>query len=264
MLEAALVSDRLGRWIAMPDIISLGAAKTYEPNTGNYSIPQASIRRVINPNDPSDVEDFGSLPIACALGVTALPAAADETTGACAEGVLIENVGGMNGVVAAAWDVRCSEVAGQMSPGDTALHSTGGTAAKRSRVFCKEDSASIIVGNDMVLTLNRGGEEVTLAAWGNLIQITPDAVKISQGTTALAWIEIKGGAISLVGSVNVGGTAALPLVQSAGLVAALGVLAGAMNALGGSPVTGTALGGALTTLAASVTSASTTKQTTGA
>lgn len=254
----------------MPDIVSLGAAKTYDPETGAYTIPQATVRRVVNPDDPTDVEDYGSLPITCALGVTAIPAAADETTGACAEGVLIEGVGGTNGTIVAAHDTRCADVAGQMSGGDTAVHSTGGDATKRSVAFCKENAYAVVIGGggekQVIFQLDRGGEAVTLSAWGNLIQITPDVVKLSQGGvdgSPLAWIEIKGGAISLVGAVNTGGITALPLQQSAGLVAAIGVVAAAMTALGAAPVTGTAMAGLLATMGTSV-AATATKQMTGA
>jgi hypothetical protein len=250
----------------MPDIVSLGAAKTYDPETGTYTIPQATVRRVVNPDDPTDVEDYGSLPITCALGVTAIPAAADEATGACAEGVLIEGVGGTNGTIVAAHDTRCADVAGQMGPGDTCLHGTHPDKAKRVVFMAKEDLAAIIVGNDMVFTLDRGGEAITITAWGNTLQMTPDSVILSQGGvegSPMSWIELKGGAVSIVGAVNAGGTTALPLIQSAGLVAAIGALAAAMTAVGAAPVTGTVLAGALATLG-TATAASATKQMTGA
>jgi hypothetical protein len=245
----------------MPDIYRLGACTVYQD--GASCIPQASTQRPLDDGeDESEVEDLGQVPIACALGVTALPAPPDDN--GSAEGVVLEGVGSLTGTCTAAWDVRCADVVGQMSPGDTALHGTHPDATKRSRVFCKNDLAAIIVGNDMVFSLDRGGKAITLNAWGNLVQITPSAVKISQGTSAMSWIELKGGAISLVGAVNIGGVTALPLVQSAGLVTALGALATAMNAIGGSPVNGNVLGPAVESLASAIGTSATTKQSTGA
>lgn len=204
----------------MADILSLGASKVYDA-AGGYTIPQANIRRALSPDDPTDVEDLGSLPIACALGVTALPAATDEDTGVGPEGVVIGNVGGLNGCCVAAWDTRCAEVAGQLTAGDTCLHGTHADSAKRARVFCKEDLAAIIVGNDLVFTLDRANKAVTITGWGNVIQMTEDSVKLSQGGidgSPCAFIEIKGGTIYLAGNVILGaGTVPLPVMYGTSL-----------------------------------------------
>lgn len=249
----------------MAEIVSLGAGATYSSATGVYSVPTANVRRDID-YENDDVEDFGECKIACCLGVTAIPAAVNEETGEGAEGLLVPGCGGEVGHVVAAWDTRAADVVGQMGPGDSCLHGTHTDSTKRTKFFAKEDLAAILVGNDMVLTMDRDGEAITISAWGNVFQMTPDSVVISQGGvdgSPVAWIEIKKGSVSIIGSTTVGGTTALPLVQATGLVAALDVLAGAMTSIGAVPVTGNALATALATLSASVAVAAT-KQIVGA
>jgi hypothetical protein len=250
----------------MADIYQLCAATVYQD--GAFCVPQASIQLPLSDSDSGteDPVDLGQLIIANALGVTALPAAPNSD--GTAEGVVIEGIGGMNGVFVSGWDVRSADVAGELSPGDTCLHGTHSDATKRARFFCKEGLASIVIGSgDLIFTMNQADEEYTMLAWGNVIQITPDSVKLSQGGvdgSPVAWIELKGGAISAVGAVNAGGDTALPLVQSPGLVAALGVVISALTSIGAAPVTGSVLSGLLATLSASVVTAATTKQMSGA
>lgn len=199
----------------MADIYQLGACTVKKD--GAFCIPQASLQLPLDESgDTFEVSNLGEGPIACALGVTALPAPPADNL--AAEGVVIENIGGLTGCCVAAWDTRASDVAGELSPGDTCLHGTHPDATKRARFFAKENLAAVIVGNDLVLSLDRGNEVVTLTAFGNVLEITPDSVKITQGGvdgSPSAFIQIKDGTIYLAGNVIMGaGAGAIPIKLS--------------------------------------------------
>jgi hypothetical protein len=207
----------------MADIYQLCAATVYQD--GAFCVPQASIQLPLSDSDAGteDPVDLGQLIIANALGVTALPAAPNSD--GTAEGVVVEGIGGMNGVCVASWDTRCADVAGEMSNGDTCLHGTHSDATKRAKVFCKENHASMVVGKGVSLTIDANQKTYTFTGFGCLIQCSETGIKIMDGGTeskpAQCWIELKGGTIFLVGKVIAGGAGAvIPVMTSASLPSA--------------------------------------------
>jgi hypothetical protein len=104
-----------------------------------------------------------------ALGLTALPAAKDDT--GHAEGVFVE-VPCYGTACVGGRDTRCADVYGKLKAGETAVHNTGGDASKRSRAFFKEDCASIIVGNDLVLMLDRKNSKITITGFGHIFEMS--------------------------------------------------------------------------------------------
>ena len=188
-------------------------------SAGQYGLPRASCQRIVQddaPNNDERGEEFGDMPLACALGVMALPAPA-SSDGTSAEGVIEGDVGGFPGVVVGAWDARCTDVAGQLSPGDTCLHGTHPDATNRAKYFCKDGAASIVVGNDLILQLDRKNKSVTISAFGALFQIT-DTQTLITDPQGKAFISLKDGAIQISGNVVLGnatGGAVLPVLGGA-------------------------------------------------
>jgi hypothetical protein len=129
-----------------------------------------------------------------------------------------------------------------MQGGDSAMFSTGSEAAKRAKVFCKEDSVSMLVGNDTAFVLNRAGKVATLSVpSGGQLELS-QANGFLVGDSSGAGIQIKGGkitlnagAVSLPGGLHVGGALAQPLVNATAFNIVLGTMVTALNAL--TPVT---------------------------
>lgn len=115
-----------------------------------------------------DVEHFGNVGLYGALGVTSLPAPA--TSDGRAEGVVLRNVGNADGVVIAARDERAAATVGELAPGETALHSTG--EGFESRVFCKDQLVAIIVGSDVVVTIDRKEQKINIAGFGHVFEMS--------------------------------------------------------------------------------------------
>jgi hypothetical protein len=226
------------------DLCTLGAA-TIVNATGQYGLPRANCQRVIDDTAENDeqAEDLGDASIACALGVTALPAPPDDT--GAAEGIFDVDVAGQAAIVVAAWDARSREVAGQMSPGDTCLHGTHSDATKRAKFFAKEDVAAIVVGNDIVLSLDRGGNTVTLAAFGHVLQVSKDSGILIAEKSGGNWIELKGGNNSIVGPTVIGGAGAGPLVLASAMATAFTAAASSCGADVGAAAAFTALAAAV-------------------
>jgi len=125
--------------------------------------------------------DFGSVPIMCALGLTARPYQATDDGSAQA---LIVDVAGFQGVVVGARDTRSAKIVGKLDPGDTVVHSTG-----------KEQAAQL-----QLKELKRMAALLSKTTGGKTMAVILDGTKDKlQVTHAGAIIEIdKGGDISIV------------------------------------------------------------------
>lgn len=146
-----------------------------------------------------DAESLGSLDMMQALGVTAIPAAADKS--GYSEGLVARNVNGSPGVILGGRDTRTADVIAQLSAGETCLHSTG--PGMDSRVFCKDQVVAIIVGDDMIFSVDRGAGKIIANAFGNIFQISEDkGIELSSGS---AGISIKGGNMAIYGNISLGG-----------------------------------------------------------
>jgi hypothetical protein len=208
--------------------------------------------------DPPIREDLGTIPIAFGVGFVGLPLAPDANGKA---EVVTLPAGGFTGMAVGGRDSRCKDVLGAMAGGETAMFSTGPDATKRSKVFCKEDVAAILVGNDTGVTIDRGKGLLTVTLNGKpRIQIKNGADKIIiSPVSGKCWIEVTADQVNICGKVAIGNAGAQALVMATPTVAAITTLAGAMNSIGGSPVPGTALGAALLTLAEAIQTLGSTK-----
>lgn len=150
------------------DIYTGGAARVVDAD-GNNILPVVRAQLQIDPA-VDDAEDYGEIPLMPCLGITSLPVVPDAT--GKFEMVCASGVGGYNAVCIGGHDSRCVDVVGQLRPGETAIHNTGGDATKRSRAFFKENCASIIVGNDLVLMLDRKNSKITITGFGHIFEMS--------------------------------------------------------------------------------------------
>jgi len=123
----------------------------------------------------NDERPLGNVATFGTLGVTSLPAAASDA-GHC-EAIIADDVGGLDSVVLATRDERAAGVTAELKGGETCLHSTG--SGYDSRVFCKNQSASMTVGDDTFFILDRENETATLHIGGAMFQIGKDGILMS-------------------------------------------------------------------------------------
>ncbi len=178
----------------MADIVDLGSS-TLDPKT-NALLVQAKGAGVSD----EDAPDYGDAPMFCALGVSARPAPANEN--GSAQG-LIDGVPGADGAVVGARDTRSAKVYAELGPGETALHSTG--EGFDSRVFCKDQSVSIVVGNDLAHVYDRKAKKVTLAAFGYVVEVSDgDGINLVSAS-GKASIQIIDDVVIVTGKLCLGG-----------------------------------------------------------
>lgn len=184
--------------------------------------------------DESDAPDFGEAADMSCLGVTARPYPADEDGNA--EGVVLDDVPGIDGVLVGARDTRSASIVGTLAEGDTVLHSTGPQTA--SAVYCKEAKRQTVMrtkdtqDKDAVIMLDGVNDKAAIAAFGMSVQVSrSDGIVLTDGTAA---IQIKDGIVSITGKVVWGGRNVLgsvyggpPGTPAASLVPIPGVFYGA-------------------------------------
>lgn len=107
------------------------------------NLPKLEARAPLS-NLDDDYEPFGELDGYQALGLTAMPFAADND--GYAEGVVLTDVGNTDGVVVGARDDRCAHVYANLKPGETVIHSTEPEA--KSQVRCSPDGQVSIIVTD--------------------------------------------------------------------------------------------------------------------
>lgn len=201
------------------DLVDLGASKL-DPKTNALLVQAKS-----GPcgKDESDAPDLGDAPIMCALGVTAIPWPSNDN--GRAQGVKID-VPGSNGVIVGGRDTRTAKVTAEMSPGESALHTTG--PGFDARFFAKDQLAAIVVGDDMAFSMDRKEKQVTISAFGCHFEISEANGILLMADGAM--LQIKGGTISLVGQIVLGGrnptTPILMGLSGPAGAPALGVFAG--------------------------------------
>lgn len=179
----------------MIDVVDLGSSSLHE--TTNAVTAQCKGAEV----QPGREPDYGDVPLMCGLGLAARPAPADEN--GAAQGVVVDNVPGFEAVCIGAFDARAADSYKRLGPGETAVFSTG--AGFDSRILLKDQSASIIVGNDCTIVVDRKERKTSIACGGQLLELSRDGIRMAGGGAQIA---MSGGTISLVGQVVLGG--ALP------------------------------------------------------
>jgi len=202
----------------MSDLVDLGTAKL-DPQTNALLVQAKTGPCGADENDAPDIE----APIMCALGVTALPWPSNDN--GRAQGYKVE-APGTNGLIVGARDTRSAKVVAEMAPGESALHSTGPDFD--SRFFAKDQLAAIVVGDDMAFSMDRKEKQVTISAFGCHFEISEENGILLMADGAM--LQIKGGTISAVGKVVLGGrNPTQTMLMGAGgpaTVPVLGVFAG--------------------------------------
>lgn len=152
------------------------------------------------PVGDEDAPDYGKAPLVSALGVSARPAPA--TQAGSAQGV-VASVDGFDGVCIGAHDPRASKTFGEIAPGETSLHATG--EGFDARVLCKEQQVAIIVGDDMVFTIDRKTKQIVANCKGGTFKISESDGVFMTDATGKAGIQVKGGNVVITGNVVLGG-----------------------------------------------------------
>lgn len=229
------------------EFVELGSAKLH-PTSKLLTI------RAFNPitNDTDDVEEFGDCDYFSQLGVTAMNY--PKTASGFAQGFLVRDAAGAEGVILGARDSRAAGIVGNLKPGDTVLHSTGPEQA--AQVQCKEKKRQVVLatktsdGKSAMLVLDGTKDTATLAFNGAAVQITSAGELLMANKDGKAGIATEGTQIKLLGQVVLGGggAAGLPVllgasagpgvpatmvVASLWLLGALAILAAAYRVVGG-------------------------------
>lgn len=218
----------------MPNLCTLGSARVVD-DSGAFIPPVCHM--TVEVDTENDIrEDLGEMPLAFALGITALPAAPDDS--GQAEGIVLEGVGGLNACAVGGRDTRCSDVVGELDPGDTCLHSTGADAENRARVFCKNGCLALLVGNDLTMVFDRANKAVSLSAFGHAVEISDANGIMMADSTGSGWFQLKDGSatlsgsgVTIAGAVSIGNAAAQPVVLAPSLLSYLTALEALLTAM---------------------------------
>lgn len=217
----------------MSNIVELGASDL-DQNTGALT---AQCKGVALGEDEDDAPDYGPVMVASCLGISARHY--PRTDEGSAEGVILDDVPGLDAVVVGARDLRSAKIVGNLKPGDTVLHSTGPQQA--AQVQCKEEKRQVANvtkdsrGKTMINILDGAGDQWVVSGFGMSIEMSREQGIVM--TTGKATIQItKGGQIVFDGEIlhgrapnpalrfmlgpltgSPGGAAAAPLVAAKGI-----------------------------------------------
>lgn len=181
------------------DVCTLGAAtRNSETNVVTVEVSRET-------GLDGEAEPMGTAPMLMAVGLTALPAGPSDT--GHAEGVLLSPCGPYTAAIVGGTDSRCADVIGLMKAGETCAHNTGGTPETRARTFYKENCISSIVGNDLMLILDRKNEKIVITGFGHIFEMSKAQGVIMGAKGGTNGIQLKeDGSVTIWGSVvNIGG-----------------------------------------------------------
>jgi hypothetical protein len=142
--------------------------------------------------------DFGKVPLMFGLGFAARPAPANDQGNA--QGVVLDDVAGFEAVCVGSFDPRSAQVYQNLAEGDTAVFATG--EGFDSQVLFKKQMAAMIVGDDCVIAIDRENKKIAVTGFGATIELSESGIVLAEGGAAIV---IKGGTISLIGNVVLGG-----------------------------------------------------------
>lgn len=188
------------------NIVTLGAVKLVK------GVPTVQAASPLT-NAGEDVEQSGEIEMISQLGVYACPAESDDT--GHVDGVICENIGGTNAVCIGAIDRRNAAMYGNLTPGDTALCSTGPKAV--SQVLCKATKRQVVLatkGSDekqMLVVLDGKKDTITITAFGQMFEMSKEnGISLTDGG---AGIRIHKGTLQWLGNivVNQGANAAMAI-----------------------------------------------------
>ena len=142
-------------------------------------------------SSPDERTPHGELRMFQSLGFSSLPYPPEDDGSAYAEAVAID-VDGEKTIVGSR-DSRSGDVVAKLGPGETCAHTTG--PGFESRTFWKRQLWSTIVGNDLMITLDRKNKKIQIAGFGGIFELKPDGATLSNGKAAIiltgdtAWIK---------------------------------------------------------------------------
>jgi len=175
------------------DVCTLGAA-TLDPRT-NACVVQAANEL----GDGDELEPFGEVAFYGALGVTAMPAAADDA--GSADAVIARGIGGADGAVIASRDVRTADVVAALKPGETCVHATG--KGFDARTFYKRQMIANVIGDDFVMMMDRENKKFIISCFGMVFEMSGDkGITLTDGSGG---VNVKGGTVAVFGNVVLGG-----------------------------------------------------------
>lgn len=185
--------------------------------------------------DELDADDFGDVPFAMAIGLTARPREVDDPEDA-PEIVIDDDAPGLDGVAVGGRDASTADVTAALGAGETCLHSTGKGFA--SRVFCKDKLVAIVVGDGTGFQIDAKKQIIQLFGFGMILEFNKKAkeIRLDSGGTG---IQIGNGAVRIYGGDLLFGSGNAPLsvmlgpatgspggAASAPMIAAFGIKAG--------------------------------------
>jgi hypothetical protein len=182
------------------DIVTLGAASISALGviTWQASVPVS--------NDVDDVEPFGEPDVIQSLGLASVPYPANED--GRAEGLILREVGGKDGVCIGGRDTRNAKLVGKMGPGDTTLHSTGPGSVAQCFLKHKKKQAGLatddVDGKSMMFLLDGKNKKMQLTARKAMFEFAPNG-DISLVNAQGVGILIQGGKIIILGDLSIPG-----------------------------------------------------------
>ena len=179
----------------MSDLVDLGSAKL-DPNTGMVTAQCKGVEHA-----EGEAPDYGDVNLAFALGFAAVPAPANEN--GKAQGILLDDVPGQDGVCVGAVDSRTTQTYYELKYGETAVFSTG--EGFDSRILFKDGIVAIVVDDDLMITVNRKKKVTQIVGHGCLWEQSATNGTTLTDETGAASIQLKGGKVMLTGMVMVGG-----------------------------------------------------------
>lgn len=124
-------------------------------------------------DDDGTAPDYGSVPMMCALGITAFPYPA--TKDGAVEAIALRDVPGLDGAVVAARDTRSAKIVGNGKPGDTVVHTTGPQQAAQLQLKEEKRQGALLTktgaGKTIMLLLDGDAEVVQLTHAGAMFQM---------------------------------------------------------------------------------------------
>lgn len=187
------------------DIIKLGASMVRKGVALWSGVSQ------IGP-DSDDIEPLPDGDVYQGLGVTSLPFPSDDS--GHAEGVCVRGAAGKDVAWIGARDTRSANIVGNLTPGDTTLHSTGPQQA--AQVQCKEKKRQVLMatktsaGKTMMVMLDGTSNKIQFVLPGMMMEMDGGGKSFSI-TNGQASILMSGSTIALDGDVVLGGKVGDPV-----------------------------------------------------
>lgn len=145
--------------------------------------------QALNPIEgDSDFENFGQTAYYGPIGLTSLPYQANDD-GYC-EGLVVRDVAGLNGALVGYRDDRSATIYGQLSPGDTCVHSTGPN--KAAQLLLKEERkvAALITkdsnGKDIGISIDGTDNSITIFGFDCAIKLSSEGIFLATGANCLS------------------------------------------------------------------------------